>query len=343
MTTFNPNAATVYADGPSTAPTQPSKPLIRQLLTQYEAAIGAYATGAGSTAKPTRALLYSDLAHAAGDTAWVYADSTTAYDGIYIKSGASGSGSWSKILPLPYSFVVGTDTGAGTANAIQITTDIPVADGMIVAVTLHEAMTGSPVTFSINGGTPVTAMTPRDTLASALGEGQDVWFRVRTSDSTARMISDQDVAALVARAEAAAIEAADYAALARNDVVVNPLVGDGVTLDWPLTVDPGTANNMRVNISGVTQLRTSYSLVYVSSVPTLRMTEAVADGIPFEVEMGYRIAVGTPATGSVTYDKIQNVTSALRLLGRKSGSAGIVQEITPDELRDLFLPVGSVV
>ncbi|MFN7010031.1 MAG: hypothetical protein ACK4PN_08360 [Allorhizobium sp.] len=144
-------------------------------------------------------------------------------------------------------------------------------------------------------------------------------------------------------ADNSAQEAAGYAALARNDVVVNAFVGDGVTLDWPLTVDPGTANNMRVNISGVTQLRASYSLVYVSSVPTLRMAEAVADDIPFEVEMGSRIAVGTPATGSVTYDKMQNVTSALRLLGRKSGSAGIVQEITPDELRDLFLPVGSVV
>lgn len=217
--TFNPDAATVFADGPSSDPIQPSKPQIRQLLTQYEAAIGSYATGAGSTAKTTRALLYADLAHAAGDTAWVYADSNTAYNGIYIKSGASGSGSWSRILPLPFSFVIGTDLGAGTANAIQITTDIPVSDGMVVMFQLFRATTSSPVTVSINGGTALTLKTVRGGNASALTAGQDVWFRVRSSDSAARMISDQDVAALVAQAEAARDEAVAAAAAIPSQVV----------------------------------------------------------------------------------------------------------------------------
>jgi hypothetical protein len=38
------------------------------------------------------------LAHAAGVTAWVYADGTAANNAVYTKSGASGSGSWAKTI-----------------------------------------------------------------------------------------------------------------------------------------------------------------------------------------------------------------------------------------------------
>ncbi|TAU26205.1 hypothetical protein ELI48_08460 [Rhizobium ruizarguesonis] len=148
--------------------------------------------------------------------------------------------------------------------------------------------------------------------------------------------------AAAAAAAASAIAAAGYAALARNDVVVNSFTGDGVTTDFTLTVDPGSANNMRVNVAGATQLHASYSLVYVSTVPKIRFSEAPPNGVAFEVEMGFRIAVGSPATGSVTYDKIQNITATLRLLGRKTAGAGVTEEVAPNEMRPFF-PDGAVV
>ncbi|WP_028753725.1 hypothetical protein [Rhizobium leucaenae] len=145
--TFSPNAATVYADGPFSDPYEPQKPEIRALLTQYENAIDAYSSGAGSIAKSTRALLFADLAHDADVTAWVYADPTVAFNGIYRKSGSSGAGSWSLILPLPYSFIIASDVGAGTPNAIQATTSIPVSSAALVWLTLADTNTGSPVTI----------------------------------------------------------------------------------------------------------------------------------------------------------------------------------------------------
>jgi len=204
---FSPNAETVYADGPFGSPLQPSKPEIRSLLAQYEAAIDAYSSGAGSIAKSTRALLFADLAHAADVTAWVYADPTVANNGIYRKSGASGSGSWSFILPLPFSFIIASDVGAGTANAIQATTSIPVSASALVWMNVFEANTASPVTVSFNGGSALTIKTNsgNDVAVGGLTAGMIVMGIV--SGSTFRLVSDQASAVLVAQAEAAAAAA----------------------------------------------------------------------------------------------------------------------------------------
>ncbi|RVO65707.1 tail fiber domain-containing protein [Sinorhizobium meliloti] len=204
---FSPNAETVYADGPFGSPLQPSKPEIRSLLAQYEAAIDAYSSGAGSIAKSTRALLFADLAHAADVTAWVYADSTVAYNGIYRKSGASGSGSWSLILPLPFSFIIASDVGAGTPNAIQATTSIPVSASALIWMNVAETNTASPVTVSFNGEAPITIKTNSgsDVAAGGLTAGMIVMGIV--SGSTFRLVSDQASSAIIAQAEAAAAAA----------------------------------------------------------------------------------------------------------------------------------------
>lgn len=66
---------------------------IAQLSAQLEAATG--------PTYETRAQLYADLAWAAGSVAKVVGDATVAYRGLYKKAGAAGSGSWSRIGPLP--------------------------------------------------------------------------------------------------------------------------------------------------------------------------------------------------------------------------------------------------
>ncbi|RVH50688.1 hypothetical protein [Sinorhizobium meliloti] len=215
---FSPNAETVYADGPFGSPLQPSKPEIRSLLAQYEAAIDAYSSGAGSIAKSTRALLFADLAHAADVTAWVYADSTVAYNGIYRKSGASGAGSWSLILPLPFSFIIASDVGAGTPNAIQATTSIPVSSSALVWLNVAKSNTASPVTISFNGGPALTIKTNSGNNVAAGGLTSGMIVMGIVSGSTFRLVSDQASSAIVAAAEAAqaAAEAAAASINIRN-------------------------------------------------------------------------------------------------------------------------------
>lgn len=211
---FSPNAATVYADGPSSDPFEPSKPDIRALLTQYENAIGAYSAGAGSIAKDTRANLYADLTHAADVTAWVYADTNVAYNGIYRKSGASGTGSWTLILPLPYSFIIAVDVGAGTPNAIQATSSIPVSSSALVWVTLADTNTGSPVTIQFNADPILTIKTNSGNNPASGGLTAGMTIIGIKSGSTFRLLNDQVSAAIVAAAEAAQAAAASSASAA---------------------------------------------------------------------------------------------------------------------------------
>ncbi|NEJ20093.1 hypothetical protein GR247_07905 [Rhizobium leguminosarum] len=207
---FSPNAATVFADGPPSNPYEPPKHEIRKLLTSYETILDVFASGGSNYAKATRAQLFSDLAHAADTTAWVYADPIIAYNGIYIKAGASGSGSWSLILPLPYSFITATNAGTGTANAIEATTDIPISAEALIVLNIYETNSGSPVTVSFNGDTPLTVKTTsgNDVVPGGLTAEMRV---LGTADSTIfRLVSDQTSAAIQAAAEYAAAEAAVY-------------------------------------------------------------------------------------------------------------------------------------
>lgn len=140
-------------------------------------------------------------------SAWVVADPDADLNGVY---GWTGS-AWVWVLPLPYSFVVGQDTGAGSPNAIQISTRVPVSQEMVITVSIFEDTTGSPVTVSINGGAPLTVKTNRGSNASALTAGMDIWFRIRGTD--ARLLNDQNVSALVAQAESFRDQAQAFAAI----------------------------------------------------------------------------------------------------------------------------------
>lgn len=102
------NAKITYADGPSGSPTSPAKEAIIRLFGLIEGVIGSAINGlafGNSIVYATRAALFADLAHAAGTLGVVYNDSTAGYNGVYVKSGASGAGSWSLTsLALPSTF-----------------------------------------------------------------------------------------------------------------------------------------------------------------------------------------------------------------------------------------------
>lgn len=74
---------------------EPVKSEVRALGPLIEAAIGNAGLGAlVSVTKTTKALLDADLAHDADTVALVYADATDANNDLYVKTGASGAGSW---------------------------------------------------------------------------------------------------------------------------------------------------------------------------------------------------------------------------------------------------------
>ncbi|MBC7148077.1 MAG: hypothetical protein H5U22_01755 [Rhizobium sp.] len=238
--TISPNAMTVWrnynTDGvPSSGDYQVEKSAERTWGTAVETAIDAYSSGAGSIAKATRALLYADLAHAADVMAWVYADSTVGYNGIYRKSGGTGTGSWSRVLDLPYDVIIATDAGAGTANAIVATSSIPVSESALILLNVFEANTASPVTVAFNGGSALTIKTASGNNVASGGLVAGAAVLGRISGSTFRMISDQTSAAIQAAAEAAQAAAelaastidvknvADRDALALIDITENSL------------------------------------------------------------------------------------------------------------------------
>ncbi len=304
---------------PSSGNWRPKKSDIRAWGAWLESFLAAIGANSGSVFQ-TRAALFADLAHVANSMAWVLDDATTAYNGIYQKIGSSGAGSWVRVGDLPYSFIVASDIGAGTANAIQATTEIPVTASALIWLAVNKTNTSSPVTISFNGDTSLTIKTNSGSNPLPGGLVANSVVLGIVSGGTFRLLSDQASAAIQAAAEAAAADAANYAALARNDVVINAFTGDGATTDFTLTVDPGSANNVRVNMNGSTQLHSSYSLVYVSSVPKLRFTEAPPDGASFEAELGSRIAVGTPADGSITTPKL--ASAGLRSISALTSAAG---------------------
>jgi hypothetical protein len=257
MVTFNPNARRVFGDFvvdgiPSSGDKNPQKPEIRTLLTSYENAISAVAL-AGTFQGAWDASTGSFPSGAQKGYSWIASTPGTVggkYFGegdqlVALVNGASTStyaGNWVVIPAWTSGIVPAIDAGAGTANAIQVTTEKPADDDTVVVFELAASTTGSPVTVSINGGAPLTIKTNRGNDASALTAGQEIWGRIRSSDSTFRLLNDQDVSALVAQAE----EYRDETEALRDEVV-----GLVASVDLPDTVVADQVLTGKSDASGV--------------------------------------------------------------------------------------------
>jgi hypothetical protein len=198
---FDPNAQTVFEDGPAVAPTMPRKSLIRKLLTQYEQIMSAFTTNGGLVFS-SKSAMDADLNYPVNRMAWVVGDATPANNGIYRKTGGVGSGVWTKLADLPYSFIVATDSGEGTPNAIKAATPVPVSSSALVLLNVKNTNTGSPVTVSFNGGPPLTVKTNGGNNVAAGGLIADMVLAGRAVGSEFRLVSDQASAAIIAQAEA---------------------------------------------------------------------------------------------------------------------------------------------
>ncbi|WP_206531576.1 pectate lyase family protein [Affinirhizobium pseudoryzae] len=203
-------------------PRSPSLQKMQVWGTEIEAVTTA--TAAASAVFDTRANLYASLAYAANTMAWVVNDTTAAYNGIYRKSGASGSGSWSRVANLPHGLIVASNAGAGGANAIVATSALPISESALVLLNIATTNTSSPVTVAFNGEPALTIKTAsgNNVAANALLSGMLV-LGVK-SGTTFRLLSDQATASIVPAAEAAqvAAEAARDAAIGAVPNVYTP-------------------------------------------------------------------------------------------------------------------------
>lgn len=230
---FSRNPDIIWADGPAGMPNEPFKPDVRVVMKEVGAAIDAYSSGAGSIAKQTLAQLNADLAQAADTTAWVFSDPTTANNGIYRKNGTAGSGSWTRILDLPFNFIVASDVGAGTPNSLQATSSMPIGNAALVWVQIAETNTGTPVTIQFNGGIPLTIKnnTGSDVSVGGLRAGMVVMGTV--AGTTFRLLSDQESSSIIAQAQAAALQAQEAATSVNIKNV--PTVAAAKALDTTVT------------------------------------------------------------------------------------------------------------
>lgn len=139
---------------PASGEHEPLKSEVRAAFSVIDAALASLGVnGAITVKKATRALLYADLAHVADTLAVVYNDSTAAQNGIYAKSGGSGSGSWAiTALALPSSFsadlaeVLASQEAAtaaastATAAAASATADAAAAENSAEAAAASEVL-----------------------------------------------------------------------------------------------------------------------------------------------------------------------------------------------------------
>lgn len=212
MGLFTRLASSIFAGFDASGAARQISPLEAQIWgTEVERALNAFSAG-GGVIFPDKATADANLGYAAFTQAWVIGDATADNNGIYQKSGAAGAGSWIKRGNLPYNVIFATNGGAGTANAVQVTTLIPVAstaNGQLVSVPFVAANTGA-MTLSINGEAPrdlvlnVGAAVPSGYVTAGMSS-------LVTVDSTGnyRLFSYGDASAVQAAAEAAQAAAED--------------------------------------------------------------------------------------------------------------------------------------
>ncbi|MBY3564134.1 hypothetical protein [Rhizobium laguerreae] len=225
---------------PSSGNHKPAKSEIRSWGAWVESIISSFLSN-GGLVYTSRAALFADLAHAANSSAWVIGDATAAYNGVYMKAGASGTGSWSRVADLPYSFVQLVDAGAGTANAIQLTSTIPTSQSVLRVANVFEPNAGN-VTISENGGTARPLLTNSGNQISAGGLLANMMIVYIDDGVSFRLLSDQVSAAIVAAAEGFANAAASSASDAADSAAAAAASAAGVDLP-PIASDRMLVDN----------------------------------------------------------------------------------------------------
>ncbi|MER8532127.1 hypothetical protein NKH61_05125 [Mesorhizobium sp. M1005] len=274
------SANAIWADGPTSQPSEPQKAQIRAWGTWVESLVSlAFSSGKGYA---TRAALFANLVPAANDIAIVSGDPTDGYDGLYMKVGATTTGSWTQLLDFVpgTQFVRGTDAGAGTPDAIQATTSLPVSStaGQLIVTNIFEPNTATAPTISFNGGTALTIKKQRggDFLA---GELPPLLLGYVTGSTFQSIFDLPDEATLTAISDIAAafgdldtLNAAMAAAVAATGADRLATADDVVTVANYLSTISGYTRTFVDTTAGLAGTTTGQSF----TIPAIDVTNALA-------------------------------------------------------------------
>jgi hypothetical protein len=282
---FNITADEVFRDFetdgvPSSGLHRPRKPKIRELLGSYEANIQAAFVSGSSVIFSSKAAMDASLDYPATTLAWVVGDAIAANNGIYQKLGSSGSGSWTRKADLPYSFIRLSDSGAGTANAIQLTSSLPTSPSVMRVANVFEANTGN-VTISENGGAARSLRTNSNNEIQTGGLAAGMMIVYVDDGTNFRLISDQTSSAIVAAAEAAALAAQ----AAASSVVPNIFATKAAAEAYSPTVAPTFLNTAFYDTD---QVPGSGAEFRRNGTTTGDLVITLADGV---TEVGYDLRV----------------------------------------------------
>lgn len=189
------NTPGVAASGPY----NPQKSLIRSWGGSVESALTQLygASAAGQLGYQTQAALYADLAHAANTVATVFADPSPLNNGTYVKSGASGSGSWLQVSTSTFGLLptwsVGTVTTlppggtpaatvGGTPGAPLLNLSLPASQTLAIG-TVTTVSSGIPAAATLTGtpSSPLLNLTiPRGVDGSNSFAWRGAWSSVTT-------------------------------------------------------------------------------------------------------------------------------------------------------------------
>lgn len=144
----------------------------------------------------TRAALYADLAHPADRLGVVYNDSTAAYNGIYRKTGSSGSGSWVLTsLALPSTFIAEVYAAiAAVADDLGLQIDT-VSSDLTTAIEAVAADLGSQIGLVGDSLDELQDLTRKRVLPQ-VGErgilGSSGWLRAFRMDNNGNVVAGID-------------------------------------------------------------------------------------------------------------------------------------------------------
>lgn len=202
----------VSVASPVDAAGNPRKPVPQDFqvwMTEVERLISAVLAGGGKLYQ-SKALMSADLSPNANTSAIVIGDPVSSNNGLYVKLGVSGTGSWHRVGDIPgYQVIALVNAGGGGPNAINATALLPVPVAPFGALLLLNITdeNGGPATLSINGSParPLVSNTGTQLQGGYLKPGM---IALLADDGlNYRLISDVDSAANLAAAEIAALEA----------------------------------------------------------------------------------------------------------------------------------------
>lgn len=217
---------------PASGAHQPVKAEIRASLADMDSRISS-AVASTSLIYGTRAALFANLIPSTGSRAEVRGDSTAAYNGVYSKSGPTGTGTWVRIADLPDNVVRLYVTG-GTANAIVAapSPQLPVAKGNKLYLLRPTATNTDAVTIDDGGGAvPIKTVFGNELSANALlvnTENVLVWtldhyqLLIAASVDASSILADAQAAASTATAAAASV---DLPPVTANTMLVDNAAG----------------------------------------------------------------------------------------------------------------------